>query len=134
MRDIVSGEDYEDTLTLNCHRASTAVTWHNKRTGFFYSCFDSGGSGMGGVPVTARHRVCFHRLNTAQSEDLVIYEDTEPSRDTETHIRAARRTTRTTSCWRCTRGLQFLQMLRARTSEGTDPVNRLFFIGHISLT
>jgi protease II len=131
VRDIVSGEDYEDTLTLNCHRASTAVTWHNKRTGFFYSCFDSGGSGMGGVPVTARHRVCFHRLNTAQSEDLVIYEDTEPSRDTKRSIFVPRMShdSHYLLLEVYEEDFQFLQYVEGpHTSEGTDPVNRLFFV------
>ena len=77
VRDVGSGVDQEDVLSMNCHRACTAVTWHNKRTGFFYSCFDGAGPDEEAilVPAHVQHRVCFHRLGTPQEDDLVIYQE-----------------------------------------------------------
>jgi prolyl oligopeptidase PreP (S9A serine peptidase family) len=72
IRDTLTGEDYREVLSEYCHVANLSLTWHSKDTGFFYSCMTEGPSLTGGISATAQHRVCFHRLGSEQSEDLVV--------------------------------------------------------------
>ncbi|MFQ6034467.1 MAG: prolyl oligopeptidase family protein [Sedimentisphaerales bacterium] len=68
---IDSGEDYGETLKW-CR--FTSIAWRHDRTGFFYNRFPDPNT----VPAedqTNYNRVYWHKLDTPQAQDKLIYED-----------------------------------------------------------
>ena len=78
VRDCQTGRDSPeevDLITNVCHAATTSVEWLDRTSGFFYSCYSAPPDAHGILPSSAKHRVCFHRLGSRQSQDLVVYEE-----------------------------------------------------------
>jgi prolyl oligopeptidase len=109
IRDVRTGQDLDDELT---GVRDSPLSWTKDERGFFYVRVDSGRTpGANALAPHGRQRVFYHRAGRPQSEDQVVYENTEhPS-----------------------------QRLRAEVSEdghylviasrtGTDLHNRLYFI------
>ena len=61
--------DASDVLTNNLHAANLSVAWLDGKIGFFYTQFSD----------SARHSVCFHRMGTSQSADVVVLRAPAPA-------------------------------------------------------
>lgn len=73
IRDIESGRDFDEVLT-RCRFSS--IAWKPDNSGFFYNRYPDKGS----VPQEEEvrfNRVYWHKLNTPQSEDRLIYGESE---------------------------------------------------------
>ena len=82
------GSDWEQWHVLNVETAKntddvlewvkfSGLSWRRDGTGFFYSRYDEpkGGNALKGANTF--QKLCYHRLGTKQSDDQVVYEDTE---------------------------------------------------------
>lgn len=82
------GSDWEQWRVLNVDTAKntddvlewvkfSGLSWRRDSTGFFYSRYDEpkGGNALKGTNTF--QKLCYHRLGTKQSDDQVVYEDTE---------------------------------------------------------
>jgi prolyl oligopeptidase len=71
VRDIDAGKDYDEVLKW-CKFAS--VAWKLDKSGFWYNRFPAEGE-PGSEQQGTHSRVCWHRLGTPQSEDVVVHQD-----------------------------------------------------------
>jgi prolyl oligopeptidase len=71
IRDIDAGKDYDEVLKW-CKFAS--IAWKLDNSGFWYNRFPGEGE-PGHEEQGTRSRVCWHKLGTPQSEDVIVYQD-----------------------------------------------------------
>jgi len=71
IRDINSGKDYEEVIKW---MRLGGVAWSHDGSGFYYSRYPEPGT-VTKEDETKHHRVYFHKLETPQSEDELIYEN-----------------------------------------------------------
>ncbi|MGJ3240541.1 MAG: prolyl oligopeptidase family serine peptidase [Anaerolineae bacterium] len=74
VRDVTSGDDLEDTLTKI---KFSSVAWRKDHSGFYYARFPDDVKDAGENNREVSHQLYFHRLGTAQSDDVLIYEHPE---------------------------------------------------------
>ncbi len=72
VREIESGKDLPDTI--DWVKFSHAV-WNHEGTGFYYARYPKPAPGEALEDQNVDQKVYFHRLGTAQAEDLLVYED-----------------------------------------------------------
>lgn len=72
VRDIETGEDLEDKIEWV---KFSGIYWYGD--GFYYSRFDAPEEGEEYSGKNEYHKVYYHRLGTAQSEDVLVHEDKE---------------------------------------------------------
>ena len=71
VRDVASGKDLDDHLRWV---KFSGLAWDVTGTGFYYSRYDAPVTGQEFSGVNEFHKLCFHRLGTAQAADVVVYE------------------------------------------------------------
>jgi prolyl oligopeptidase len=77
VREVASGRDLSDELHFT---KLTGASWRNDSSGFYYSRYPSSPSGQG--DESAQVSIQFHHINTAQSEDELVFRDVDhPSRN-----------------------------------------------------
>jgi prolyl oligopeptidase len=70
VRDVASGEDYPDVV----HWVKfSSASWTKDGAGFFYSRFDEPATNDRLTGANYFHKLYYHRLGTAQSEDQLVY-------------------------------------------------------------
>jgi prolyl oligopeptidase len=71
IRDVDAGKDYDEVLKW-CKFAS--VAWKLDKSGFWYNRFPADGE-PGSEQQGTHSRVCWHKLGTPQSEDVIVHKD-----------------------------------------------------------
>jgi prolyl oligopeptidase len=71
IRDVDAGKDYDEVLKW-CKFSS--VAWAKDKSGFWYNRFPGQGE-PGHEEQGTRSRVCWHKLGTPQSDDVIVYQD-----------------------------------------------------------
>jgi prolyl oligopeptidase len=71
VRNLDTGKDYDETLKW---AKFTSIAWHPKGHGFFYNRYPDPAT-VAKEDVHKNMKVYFHRVNTPQSADQLIYED-----------------------------------------------------------
>jgi prolyl oligopeptidase len=77
VRDVATGKDLSDVV--NWVKFSGA-SWAKDGRGFYYSRYDEPKAGNRLAAVNEYHKVYFHRLGTPQTQDAVVYSDTDAAR------------------------------------------------------
>ena len=72
VRDIESGKDLDDQIKWI---KFSGISWY--RDGFFYSRYPKPGKGDQLTAENENNKVFYHKVGTAQSEDMLVYEDPE---------------------------------------------------------
>jgi prolyl oligopeptidase len=78
VRDLTTLQDYEDEL-LWCK--FTQVIWNNEGSGFYYNRFPAPAPGQKMLAENKHCAIYYHRIGTAQAEDVLIFEDQESPED-----------------------------------------------------
>jgi prolyl oligopeptidase len=73
VRDVDAGKDFDEVLKW-CKFSS--IAWKKDKSGFWYNRFPGEGE-PGHEEQGTRSRVCWHKLGTPQSEDVIVYKDDE---------------------------------------------------------
>ena len=71
VREIASGQDREDVVRWV---KFSGISWMKDGSGFFYSRYDEPKAGAALTQKNEFHKLCFHRLGTPQSDDIIVYE------------------------------------------------------------
>jgi len=71
VRDIATGRDLDDVVKWV---KFSGVSWLKDGSGFFYSRYDEPKPGAALTAKNEYHKLCFHKLDTPQSEDSIVYE------------------------------------------------------------
>ena len=71
IRDVDAGKDFDEVLKW-CKFSS--VAWKHDKSGFWYNRFPGEGE-PGHDEQGTRSRVCWHKLGTPQSSDVIVYQD-----------------------------------------------------------
>ena len=71
VRDVESGQDLEDVVEWS--KFCTAA-WKSDGSGFYYSRYDTPDEGAEFQNTNYNHKVFFHKLNTPQDQDQLIYQ------------------------------------------------------------
>ena len=71
VREISSGQDREDVVRWV---KFSGISWMKDGSGFFYSRYDEPKAGAALTQKNEFHKLCFHRLGTPQSDDIIVYE------------------------------------------------------------
>ena len=71
IRDVDAGKDFDEVLKW-CKFSS--VAWKHDKSGFWYNRFPGEGE-PGHEEQGTRSRVCWHKLGTPQSEDVIVHQD-----------------------------------------------------------
>jgi len=71
IRNVDTGKDYDEVLKW-CKFSS--VAWKKDNSGFWYNRFPGAGE-PGHEEQGTRSRVCWHKLGTPQSEDVIVHQD-----------------------------------------------------------
>ncbi len=71
IRDVDAGKDFDEVLKW-CKFSS--VAWKHDKSGFWYNRFPGEGE-TGHEEQGTRSRVCWHKLGTPQSQDVIVYQD-----------------------------------------------------------
>jgi len=106
VRDIATGDDLPDHIRW---AKFTGASWNADSTGFAYSRYDAPDENTAYQQVNVHHKLYFHRLGTAQSDDVLLHATPDQP------------------YWNI--GGEFTEdgrWLVVSTHEGTDPRNRLF--------
>jgi prolyl oligopeptidase len=107
VRDVATGKDTGDHLKWV---KFSGISWAKDGGGFYYSRFDAPPAGAALTQTNEFQKLCFHKIGTPQSEDVVIYERKDQPR------------------WGFGGGLtEDGKYLVIHVSEGTDPKNRFFY-------
>jgi prolyl oligopeptidase len=107
VRDVATGKDTGDHLKWV---KFSGLSWAKDGSGFYYSRYDAPAEGAALTQKNEFQKLCFHKIGTPQSEDILIYERTDKPR------------------WGFGAGLtEDGKFLIIHVSEGTDPKNRVFF-------
>lgn len=107
VREIASGQDREDVVRWV---KFSGISWMKDGSGFFYSRYDEPKAGAALTQKNEFHKLCFHRLGTPQSDDIIVYErQDEPKWGFGGHV---------------TEDGEFLII---QVWLGTEPKNRVFY-------
>lgn len=107
VRDVATGKDTGDHLKWV---KFSGISWAKDGSGFYYSRYDAPPEGAALTQMNEFQKLCFHRIGTPQSEDVVVYERKDRPR------------------WGFGGGLtEDGKYLVIHVSEGTDPKNRFFY-------
>jgi prolyl oligopeptidase len=107
VRDVATGKDTGDHLKWV---KFSGISWAKDGNGFYYSRYDAPAEGAALTQTNEFQKLCFHKIGTPQSEDVVIYERRDKPR------------------WGFGGGLtEDGKYLVIHVSEGTDPKNRFFY-------
>ncbi len=107
VRDVATGKDTGDHLKWV---KFSGISWAKDGSGFYYSRYDAPPEGAALTQMNEFQKLCFHKIGTPQSEDVVIYERKDKPR------------------WGLGGGLtEDGRFLVIHVSEGTDPKNRFFY-------
>lgn len=107
VRDVATGKDTGDHLKWV---KFSGISWAKDGSGFYYSRYDAPPEGAALTQRNEFQKLCFHKIGTPQSEDVVIYERKDKPR------------------WGFGGGLtEDGNYLVIHVSEGTDPKNRFFY-------
>jgi prolyl oligopeptidase len=107
VRDVATGKDTGDHLKWV---KFSGLSWAKDGSGFYYSRYDAPAEGAALTQKNEFQKLCFHKIGTPQSEDILIYERKDQPR------------------WGFGAGLtEDGKFLIIHVSEGTDPKNRVFF-------
>ena len=71
VREIANGQDREDVVRWV---KFSGISWMKDGSGFFYSRYDEPKAGAALTQKNEFHKLCFHRLGTPQSDDIIVYE------------------------------------------------------------
>lgn len=76
LRDILTGEDAPDRIDgVNFNFDASRISWRGGPAGFVYSRFAGPGRAAGGAPPAITHQqVYYHRVGTAQRQDVLLFE------------------------------------------------------------
>lgn len=107
VRDVATGKDTGDHLKWV---KFSGISWAKDGSGFYYSRYDAPPEGAALTQMNEFQKLCFHKIGTPQSEDVVVYERKDKPR------------------WGFGGGLtEDGNYLVIHVSEGTDPKNRFFY-------
>ena len=107
VRDVATGKDTGDHLKWV---KFSGISWAPDGSGFFYRRYDAPPEGAALTQKNEFQKLCFHKIGTPQSEDIVIYQRPDQPR------------------WGFGGGLtEDGKYLVIDVSEGTDPKNRFFY-------
>lgn len=107
VRDVATGKDTSDHLKWV---KFSGISWAKDGSGFYYSRYDAPPEGAALTQKNEFQKLCFHKIGTPQSDDVVIYERKDQPR------------------WGLGGGLtEDGKFLVIHVSEGTDPKNRFFY-------
>lgn len=107
VRDVATGKDTGDHLKWV---KFSGISWAKDGSGFYYSRYDAPPEGAALTQMNEFQKLCFHKIGTPQSDDIVIYERKDRPR------------------WGFGGGLtEDGKFLVIQVSEGTDPKNRFFY-------
>ncbi|WP_291271646.1 prolyl oligopeptidase family serine peptidase [Geothrix sp.] len=71
VRDVATGQDLADEIRWS---KASGASWLKDGSGFFYSRYEAPKEGGALTGVNNNHMLCFHKLGTPQSEDVLIYQ------------------------------------------------------------
>ena len=71
IRDIESGEDYEEVLEWI---KFSGASWQKNAEGFYYSRYSQPDAGDAYEQVNKNQKLFYHKINTPQNQDILIYE------------------------------------------------------------
>ena len=71
LRDVVTGKDLGDEIRWS---KFSGAAWKKDGSGFFYSRYDAPKDGGALTGVNKFPKVCFHKVGTAQDQDVLVYE------------------------------------------------------------
>ncbi|HZK78412.1 MAG TPA: hypothetical protein VFC35_05840, partial [Gemmatimonadaceae bacterium] len=108
VRDVDTGRDMKDTLKWV---KFSGISWTKDNKGFFYSGYDAPTSGNTMTNVNRNQRLYYHKLNSPQSSDQIVFEQ----KDHPDWIYNARVNDNGT-------------FLIITVRQGTDPRTRLYYI------
>lgn len=74
VRDVETGEDLDDVIEWS---KFSGAAWAHDGSGFYYSAYDAPVEGDEFEQANYHQKLWFHRLGTAQSEDVLVYERTD---------------------------------------------------------
>ena len=107
VRDVATGTDTGDHLKWV---KFSGLSWAKDGSGFYYSRYAAPGEGAALTQKNEFQKLCFHKLGTPQSEDLLVYERTDQPQ------------------WGFGGGVtEDGRFLIIHVSDGTDPKNRVFY-------
>ncbi|WP_264511457.1 prolyl oligopeptidase family serine peptidase [Luteolibacter rhizosphaerae] len=107
VRDVATGKDTGDHLKWV---KFSGISWAKDGSGFYYSRYDAPAEGAALTQKNEYQKLCFHKIGTPQSEDVLIYERKDQAR------------------WGFGGGLtEDGKFLVIHVTEGTDPKNRFFY-------
>lgn len=73
IKNVETGKDLPEELT---RLKFSSITWTHDNKGFFYGAYKNKGDGTETTECTFQ-KLYYHRINTPQSEDVLVYENTE---------------------------------------------------------
>ncbi len=107
VRDVATGKDTGDHLKWV---KFSGISWAKDGSGFYYSRYDAPAEGAALTQKNEFQKLCFHKIGTPQSEDVLIYERKDHPK------------------WGFGGGLtEDGKFLVIHVTEGTDPKNRFFY-------
>ena len=71
VRDVATGKDLADEVRWS---KASGASWLKDGTGFFYSRYEAPKTGGALTGVNQNHQLCFHKLGTAQADDVLVYQ------------------------------------------------------------
>ncbi|BDU69171.1 prolyl endopeptidase [Geothrix oryzae] len=71
VRDVATGQDLADDIRWS---KASGASWLKDGSGFFYSRYEAPKDGGALTGVNNNHMLCFHKLGTPQSEDVLVYQ------------------------------------------------------------
>ena len=74
VRNVDSKQDLSDKLE---HCKFSSISWTHDNAGFFYSKYEKEGDVLKENTANQDHKLYYHRLNTSQSDDVLIYDTPE---------------------------------------------------------
>ena len=107
VRDVATGKDTGDHLKWV---KFSGISWAKDGSGFYYSRYDAPAEGAALTQKNEFQKLCFHKIGTPQSDDILIYERKDHAK------------------WGFGGGLtEDGKFLAIHVTEGTDPKNRFFY-------
>ena len=71
VRDVATGKDLADEILWS---KASGASWRKDGSGFYYSRYEAPKEGGALTGVNNNHMLCFHKLGTPQTEDVLVYQ------------------------------------------------------------
>ncbi|MBK8790452.1 MAG: S9 family peptidase [Holophagaceae bacterium] len=71
VRDVATGQDLADEIQWS---KASGASWRKDGSGFYYSRYEAPKEGGALTGVNNNHMLCFHKLGTPQTEDVLVYQ------------------------------------------------------------